>query len=49
MYNYKHNFGGIYYIFLRGLLLYNNNISYTGLLYIKPNFKLINKLNYFFE
>ncbi len=44
-YNYSINFGGIYYIFLRGLYIENNYRSYNGILYIKPNKKLIYKLN----
>ncbi len=44
-YNYKDNFGGIFNIFFRGLLLDNNNRSYTGLLYLKPNINLIVKLS----
>ncbi len=44
-YNYSINFGGIYYIFLRGLFIENNFRSYNGILYIKPNKKLIYKLN----
>ncbi len=48
-YSYKKNFGGIYYIFLRGLFLDNYNMSYTGLFFIKPKLNLINKLNYFFK
>ncbi len=47
-YDYSIHFGGIYYIFLRGLLLDNNNNSFSGLFYIKPNLNLINKLNDFF-
>ncbi len=48
-YNYNINFGGIYYIFLRGLFLDNKNNSVTGIFYTKPNFLLIKKLNYFFK
>ncbi len=48
-YNYNINFGGIYYIFLRGLFLDTNNISITGIYFIKPKFKLINKLSKFFK
>ncbi len=48
-YDYNINFGGIYYIFLRGLLLDNNYNSFTGIFYTKPNYSLIKKLNYFFK
>ncbi len=48
-YNYNLNFGGIYYIFLRGLFLERNYRSYNGVLYIKPNKKLIYNLNSFFK
>ncbi len=48
-YNYSTNFGGIYYIFLRGLFIENNYRSYNGILYIKPNEKLILKLNNLFK
>ncbi len=48
-YSYKNNFGGIYYIFLRGLLLDSNNKSFTGIYFIKPKFKLINILSKFFN
>ncbi len=48
-YNYNINFGGIYYIFLRGLLLDNKNNSVTGIFYTKPNYLLINELNCFFK
>lgn len=44
-YNYNVNFGGIYYIFLRGLNLNSKFRSIYGIYYIKPKFKLINKLN----
>ncbi len=47
-YNYINNFGGIYYIFLRGLYLNKYNYSKTGIFYIKPNFKLINYLSNLF-
>ncbi len=48
-YNYNYHFGGIYYIFLQGLMLYNNNMSYTGFVYLKPDLKLIKTLNFFFK
>ncbi len=48
-YNYNYNFGGIYYIFLRGLFLDNKNKSFTGIFYTRPDFLLINKLNMFFK
>ncbi len=48
-YNYNNNFGGIYYIFLRGLFLDNNRKSFTGIFYTRPNFLLINKLSMFFK
>ncbi len=48
-YNYINNFGGIYYIFLRGLLLNSNNNSITGIYFIKPNVNLINILDNFFN
>ncbi len=44
-YDYSLNFGGIYYIFMRGLFIENNYRSYNGILFIKPNKKLIFKLN----
>lgn len=47
-YCYKNNFGGIYYIFLRGIFLDTNNKSLTGIYFIKPKFKLIYKLSRFF-
>ncbi len=48
-YNYKLNFGGVYYIFLRGLLLDIYNNSYYGIFYTKPKWKLIKKLSNFFK
>ncbi len=48
-YHYNDNFGGIYYIFLRGLLLDNNNNSVTGIFYTKPSYLLISRLNNFFK
>ncbi len=48
-YNYNINFGGIYYIFLRGLLLDNKNYSFTGIFYTKPRYSLIKKLSFFFK
>ncbi len=48
-YDYNINFGGIYYIFLRGLFLDNKNNSVTGLFYNRPNYLLISELNYFFK
>ncbi len=48
-YSYDINFGGVYYIFLRGLLLDNKNNSFTGIFYTKPNYLLIDELNFFFK
>ncbi len=49
-YKYEIHFGGVYYIFFRGLKLnLINNISNTGIFYVKPNIKLINKLRVFFN
>ncbi len=48
-YNYNNNFGGIYYIFLRGLNLDINYKSFTGIYFIKPKYKLIYKLSKFFK
>ncbi len=48
-YNYDIHFGGIYYIFLRGLFLDNKNNSVTGVFYTKPSYLLIRKLNIFFK
>ncbi len=48
-YSYKNNFGGIYYIFLRGIFLDTNNKSLTGIYFIKPKYELINKLSKFFR
>ncbi len=48
-YNYNNNFGGVYYIFLRGLFIdINNNRSYTGISYFKPTIKLISELENIF-
>ncbi|WP_343187955.1 exodeoxyribonuclease V subunit beta [Buchnera aphidicola (Periphyllus koelreuteriae)] len=44
-YTFKKNFGGIYYIFLRGINGKNNKY---GILFHKPKEKKINKLNNFF-
>ncbi len=47
-YNYNIHFGGIYYIYIRGLNINVDLNSYTGIFYIKPSINLINELNYFF-
>lgn len=47
-YTYEKYFGGIYYIFLRGLDLDVFSYSKTGILYIKPKSKMIYKLSKFF-
>ncbi|MFI4819082.1 MAG: exodeoxyribonuclease V subunit beta [Enterobacterales bacterium] len=41
-YNYKKDFGGVYYMFLRGIDNIKNNNS---IFYCKPNFKLINYID----
>ncbi|MFI4847269.1 MAG: exodeoxyribonuclease V subunit beta [Candidatus Makana argininalis] len=41
-YNYKKDFGGVYYLFLRGINNVNKN---NGIFYCKPNFKLINYID----
>ncbi len=47
-YTYEKYFGGIYYIFLRGLKLNLFFKSKTGVLYIKPYYKMVYKLSKFF-
>ncbi|MFI4846999.1 MAG: hypothetical protein ACH6QO_01185 [Candidatus Makana argininalis] len=41
-YDYKKDFGGVYYIFLRGIDNLNKN---NAIFYCKPNFKLINYID----
>ncbi len=48
-YDFNIHFGGIYYIFLRGLFLDCKNNSFTGIFYTKPSYLLINKLNKFLK
>ncbi len=44
-YSYNKNFGGIYYIFIRGLFLNKYNKTENGIFFVKPNNVLINKLS----
>ncbi len=48
-YNYNIHFGGIYYIFIRGINPNKNNISSTGIFFTKPNYRLIKILTLFFK
>ncbi|WP_343189364.1 exodeoxyribonuclease V subunit beta [Buchnera aphidicola] len=45
-YKFKKHFGGIYYIFLRGI---NKNKKNNGIFYLLPKYKLIKKLNKIFN
>ncbi|QJC35870.1 exodeoxyribonuclease V subunit beta [Enterobacteriaceae endosymbiont of Donacia sparganii] len=44
-YNYEKNFGGVIYLYIRGI---DNKQNENGIWEIKPTFQLINKLNKFF-
>jgi len=45
-YDYERDFGGVYYLFLRGLALDSNEQSIdTGVVFIKPEFELIDALD----
>ena len=45
-YNYKTHFGGVFYLYLRGMQRNNNK---TGIFYTKPCFELIDKLDKLFQ